>query len=131
MNMTEIDRALRELRLSGMADTLSTRMMQAQACDQPFIETLGVMLQDELDQRRSRLMDRRFKRSDLDEKAALADMDWRFNPKLPRTSCFELHTLKFVGEGITIPKPGSLKARIMDKDQSLGVLDLVVELRTV
>ena len=64
MNMTEIDRALRELRLSGMADTLSTRMMQAQACDQPFIETLGVMLQDELDQRRSRLMDRRFKRSD-------------------------------------------------------------------
>ena len=36
-----------------------------------------------------------------------------------------------VYEGITIPKPGSLKARIMDKDQSLGVLDLVVELRTV
>ncbi len=33
-------------------------------------------------------------------------------------------------EGITIPKPGSLKARIMDKDQSLGVLDLVVEQQT-
>ena len=115
MNMTEIDRALRELRLSGMADTLSTRMMQAQACDQPFIETLGVMLQDELDQRRSRLMDRRFKRSDLDEKAALADMDWRFNPKLPRTSCFELHTLKFVGEGanaLIVGKPGTGKSHV-------------------
>ena len=115
MNMTEIDRALRELRLSGMADTLSTRMMQAQACDQPFIETLGVMLQDELDQRRSRLMDRRFKRSDLNEKAALADMDWRFNPKLPRTSCFELHTLKFVGEGanaLIVGKPGTGKSHV-------------------
>ena len=31
MNMTEIERALRELRLSGIADTLATRVMQAQA----------------------------------------------------------------------------------------------------
>ena len=28
MNMVEIERALRELRLSGIADTLSTRVMQ-------------------------------------------------------------------------------------------------------
>lgn len=33
-------------------------------------------------------------------------------------------------EGVTIPKPGTIKARIMDKDQSLGVLDLLVERRT-
>jgi hypothetical protein len=32
-------------------------------------------------------------------------------------------------EGVTIPKPGTIKARIMDKDQSLGVLDLLVERR--
>ena len=32
-------------------------------------------------------------------------------------------------EGVTIPKAGTIKARIMDKDQSLGVLDLVVEQR--
>ena len=32
-------------------------------------------------------------------------------------------------EGVTIPKPGIIKARIMDKDQSLGVLDLLVERR--
>ena len=49
MNMIEIERALRELRLSGIAETLSTRVMQAQAAQQPFLETLGAMLQDELD----------------------------------------------------------------------------------
>ena len=58
MNMTEIERALRELRLSGIADTLSTRVMQAQAAQQPFLETFAAMLQDELDRRRSRLLER-------------------------------------------------------------------------
>jgi len=91
MNMIEIERALRELRLSGIADTLSTRLMQAQAAQQPFLETFAAMLQDELDRRRSRLMERRFKRSGLDERPSLVDFDWRFNPKLPRNACFELH----------------------------------------
>lgn len=54
MNMIEIERALRELRLSGIAETLSTRVMQAQAAQQPFLETFASMLQDELDRRRPR-----------------------------------------------------------------------------
>jgi hypothetical protein len=99
MNMVEIERALRELRLSGIAETLSTRVMQAQAAQEPFLETFAAMLQDELDRRRSRLMERRYKRSGLDERVTLADFDWRFNPKLPRSACFELHTLKFIAEG--------------------------------
>jgi len=115
MNTTEIDRALRALRLSGMAETLSTRVMQAQAAQQPFLETLGAMLQDELDRRRSRLMQRRFKRSGLDDKPTLVDFDWRFNPKLPRTACFELHTLKFIAEGsnaLVVGKPGTGKSHL-------------------
>jgi DNA replication protein DnaC len=115
MNIAEIERALRELRLSGMAQTLSTRVMQAQAAQQPFLETFAAMVQDELDRRRSRLMDRRYKRSGLDEKASLADLDWRFNPKLPRAACFELHTLKFIAEGgnaLIVGKPGTGKSHV-------------------
>jgi hypothetical protein len=58
MNMTEMERALRQLRLSGMAQTLSTRVMQAQAAQQPFLETFAALVQDELDRRRSRLIER-------------------------------------------------------------------------
>ena len=115
MNMTEIERALRELRLSGIADTLSTRVMQAQAAQQPFLETFAAMLQDELDRRRSRLMERRFKRSGLSERLTLVDFDWRFNSKLPRSACFELHTLKFIAEGanaLIIGKPGTGKSHV-------------------
>ena len=115
MNMQEIERALRELRLSGIAQTLSTRVLQAQATQEPFLETFAAMLQDELDRRRSRLMQRRYKRSGLDEKLALADFDWRFNPKLPRAACFELHTLKFVAQGanaLIVGKPGTGKSHL-------------------
>jgi len=115
MNMIEIERALRQLRLSGIADTLSTRVMQAQAAQQPFLETFATILQDELDRRQSRLIERHFKRCGLDERLTLADFDWRFNPKLPRSACFELHTLKFVTEGanvLIIGKPGTGKSHV-------------------
>ena len=115
MNMIEIERALRELRLSGMAQTLPTRLMQAQAAQEPFVQTFAAMLQDELDRRRTRLMERRYKRSGLDEKVSLADFDWRFNPKLPRAACFELHTLEFIAEGanaLIVGKSGTGKSHI-------------------
>jgi DNA replication protein DnaC len=115
MSINEIERALRELRLSGIADTLNTRVMQAQSSQQPFLETLATMLQDEIDRRHSRLTERRFKHSRLDERPTLVDFDWRFNPKLPRQACFELHTLKFIGEGanaLIIGKPGTGKSHV-------------------
>jgi DNA replication protein DnaC len=115
MTMTEIDRTLRTLRLSGIAATLNTRLMEAQANEQPFLETFTAMLQDELDRRRSRLTEKRFKQSRLDERLSLADFDWRFNPKLPRQACFELHALKFIAEGgnaLIIGKPGTGKSHV-------------------
>ena len=115
MTINEIERILRELRLSGIADTLSTRVMQAQSTQEPFLDTFGAMLQDEMDRRRSRLTERRFKQSKLDERASLVDFDWRFNPKLPRQACFELHALKFITEGanaLIIGKPGTGKSHV-------------------
>lgn len=115
MNTNEIEITLRKLRLSGMAETLQTRVLQAQDAQEPFMDTLAALLQDALDRRKSRLMARRFKLSGLDERLQLADFDCRFNPKLPRAACFELHTLKFIGEGanaLIVGKPGTGKSHI-------------------
>ncbi len=115
MSMNEIERTLRELRLSGIRATLDTRILQAQATQQSFLETFSLVLQDELDRRRSRLTERRYHQSALDERATLNDFDWRFNPKLPRQACFELHTLKFITEGanaLIIGKPGTGKSHV-------------------
>jgi len=115
MTLTEIERALRALRLSGIADTLSTRVMQAQSTQEPFLDTFATLLQDERDRRRSRLTERRFKQARLDERLSLADFDWRFNPKLPRQACFELYTLKFIteaGNALILGKPGTGKSHV-------------------
>jgi hypothetical protein len=112
MSMNEIERALRELRLSGIRATLDTRILEAQSNQAPFLDTFASILQDELDRRRSTLIERRFKKSGLDERASLTDFDWRSNPKLPRQACFELHTLK--------PKSGSYPAAVSWADGSQG-----------
>ena len=39
--LPDIERALRLLRLSGVRDTLETRVLQAQGTQQPFIETFA------------------------------------------------------------------------------------------
>ena len=49
MTMNEIERALRELRMSGILATLSTRILQSQANQEPFLDTFSMILQDELD----------------------------------------------------------------------------------
>ena len=90
MTIPEIERCLRQLRLSGVRDTLQTRVLQAQGANQPFLETFSLILQDELDRRQSRLIERRYQQSGLDEKLTLAEFDWSFNPKLPRQSTLRI-----------------------------------------
>ncbi len=84
MSRQAIERALLELRLSGIAATLDTRILKAQTTEQPFLETFCLLLQDELDLKRSRSTERRSKQSGLDERLTLTDFDLRFNPKVPR-----------------------------------------------
>jgi DNA replication protein DnaC len=99
MTLPEIEKALKRLRLSGIRATLETRILEAQAANLSFLETFSAILQDELDRRQSRLLERRFQLSGLDERASLAEFDWGFNPKIPKRICFELNALKFISQG--------------------------------
>jgi len=63
MNMIELDRALRQLRLSGMADVLETRLLQAQANAMAPIDLLSSLVSDELACRSQRLLERRHKQA--------------------------------------------------------------------
>ncbi len=65
MTITELERSLRALRLSGMTATLENRALQVAQQQMDFIEAFSALVQDELDRRRSRLIERRFKLSGL------------------------------------------------------------------
>ena len=103
MSMPEIERVLKQLRLSGVRATLETRILESQASNLNFLETFSLILQDELDRRQSRLIDRLYRTSGLDERTSLEEFDWGYNPKIPKRLCFELHTLKFIHEGSNVP----------------------------
>jgi DNA replication protein DnaC len=90
-------------------------MLEAQAANLSFLETFSAILQDELDRRQSRLLERRFQLSGLDERASLAEFDWGFNPKIPKRICFELNALKFISQGdnaVLIGPPGVGKSHV-------------------
>lgn len=96
MSMTELQRALRVLRLSGMIAPLEARALAVAQHEMDFIEAFSCLVQDELDRRRSRLLDRRFALSGLAERKDLKDFDWSYNPRLPKRAVLELATLKFI-----------------------------------
>jgi DNA replication protein DnaC len=113
MSITELERALRGLRLSGMIATLQARAQQVACHEMDFTEAFSWMIQDELDRRRSRLLDRRFTGSGLTERKSLQDIDWSYNPKLPKRTLLELATLAFIDakeNALLIGRPGTGKS---------------------
>jgi DNA replication protein DnaC len=113
MGTTELEQALTSLRLSGMSATLEARALQVASHEMDFIEALGWLVQDELDRRRSRLLERRFALSGLPERKFLKDLDWSYNPKIPKREVLDLGTLKFIEvkeDVLLIGPPGTGKS---------------------
>ena len=85
MNLVELDQALRKLRLSGMADVLDTRLLQAQAEQMAPIDLLAALVTDELQRREDRLLARRHKQARFrDSDRSLDGFDFAFNKKINR-----------------------------------------------
>jgi len=87
---------LRHLRLSGMVDALPGRVAQAEAAPLPHLEFLELLVEDELARRADRLFARRLKQAGITAEKTLADFDWTFNPKIPKTKLVELASARFV-----------------------------------
>jgi DNA replication protein DnaC len=97
MNVIELQRALRQLRLGGMATVLETRIHQAQAEAMAPIDLIACLVSDELTRRTDRLLERRRKQAEFrDPQKALDNFDFSFNPKMNRSLIFDLATGGFI-----------------------------------
>jgi DNA replication protein DnaC len=97
MNINELQRALRQLRLGGMAAVLETRLHQAQAGPMAAIDLISCLVSDELTRRTDRLLERRRKQAGFrDSQKTLDNFDFTFNPKMNRSLVFDLATCGFV-----------------------------------
>jgi DNA replication protein DnaC len=114
--------ALRQLRLSGLAETLDVRLHEAASHQLSHAEFLELILQDELLVRNQRLIDRRVKVARFRELKVLDDFDWAFNPTIPRKQVFDLATCRFVREAqdvLFLGPPGVGKSFLV---QAIGYL---------
>ena len=99
MNIAELQRALRQLRLGGMAVVLETRLHQAQAEPMAPIDLLSCLVSDELTRRSDRLLERRRKEAGFrDANKTLDNFDFTFNPKMNRSLVFDLATCGFIAK---------------------------------
>jgi DNA replication protein DnaC len=116
MNLVELDRALRKLRLSGMANVLEPRLRQAQSEKMAPLDVVSALVSDELERRQDRLFERRTKKARFrDPERSLDSFDFDFNKKMNRALVYELATARFVAQredALFLGPPGTGKSHL-------------------
>jgi DNA replication protein DnaC len=116
MNLIELDRALRQLRLSGIATVLETRLRQAQTEKMAPIDLVSALVTDELCRRQDRLLERRHKLARFrDPERSLDTFDFDFNKKMNRALVYELATARFIAQRedvLLLGPPGTGKSHL-------------------
>jgi len=116
MNLVELDRALRKLRLSGMANVLETRLRQAQSEKMAPLDIVSALVCDELQRRQDRLFERRTKQARFrDPDRSLVSFDFDFNKKMNRALVYELATARFIAQredALFLGPPGTGKSHL-------------------
>ena len=122
MNLIELQRALRQLRLGGAAAVLETRLHQAQTERMTPIDLISCLVSDELSRRSGRLLDRRRKAAAFrDPQVTLENFDFNFNKKMNRSLVFDLATAQFIAkheDALFLGPPGTGKSHLA---QAIGL----------
>ena len=108
--------ALKQLRLSGMAETIEVRLHEAQGNHLTHSEFLELALQDELLVRKERQLARRLKLASFRELKSLEDFDWSFNRSIKKSDVYSLATGHFVRDHrdvLLCGPPGTGKSHIV------------------
>ena len=111
----DLDRKLRNLRLTGMAMAVPARNQEAIHNHLAHVEFLELLVEDELARRRDRLLARRIKAAGIPEVKTIETFDWSFNPQVPKALILDLATARFVNEHsgiLLIGPPGTGKTHI-------------------
>ncbi len=89
-------KALKQLRLSGLFGVLEVRLQEAGSHNLSHAEFLELVLQDELEVRKQRVIKRRVKSAAFRDLKTLEDFDFSFNPAIKRKEIYDLASCQFI-----------------------------------
>ena len=116
MNLVELDRALRQLRLGGMAAVLESRLLQAQTERMAPIDLHLHARHRRAPRRGDRLLERRTKHAEFrDADKTLDTFDFDFNKKMNRRLVYELAAGQFIDQhedALFLGPPGTGKSHL-------------------
>ena len=120
MNKTNLQSTLKQLRLSGLSQSLEARLQEAAANRLSHGEFLELILEDELNVRAQRDLARRTKKAEFRSLKTLEDFDFSFNPSINSKVIYQLAAGAFIREKtdlLLIGPPGTGKTHLA---QALG-----------
>jgi DNA replication protein DnaC len=88
--------SLKQLRLSGILDTLDVRNQQAIGEKWSYLDFLTRLIQDEVERRNQKQLALRVRRSGINTAKTLESFDFSFNPTINRQQVYDLATCEFI-----------------------------------
>ena len=107
---TNLREQLKELRLSGLWQSLEVRLQEARSSKLDYAEFLELILEDEMITRRDRQIDRRTKAAAFRDQKSLDDFDFDFNATVKRKQIDDHGDSETEDNGIVRAVSGFLEA---------------------
>ena len=113
--LTEIQKKLREFKLSGMVNALEIRLTQATDENLGYTEFLSMLLEDEVVRRADNKRGRLYKKAKLPFEKGIEDFDFTFQPSIKKQEILEFATCRFIEKKenlLFIGQPGTGKTHL-------------------
>jgi DNA replication protein DnaC len=100
--MPELTPMLKQLRLSGILDSLETRNRQAIEEKMAYTDFLGLIVQDEIARRSQKRLALALRRANFRNQKTLEAFDFSFNPSINRALITDLASCRFIEEKVAV-----------------------------
>jgi DNA replication protein DnaC len=115
ISLAEIQKKLRDFKLSGIINTLELRLKQAQDDNLGYTEFLSLLLEDEINRRADNRRSKLYRNAKLPFEKGIEDFDFTFQPGIKKQEILELATCRFLEKRqnlIFIGAPGTGKTHL-------------------
>lgn len=100
--MPELIPMLKELRLSGVLDSLEQRNRQAIEQKITYADFLAMVVQDEIARRAQKRLSLALRRANFRNQKTIEDFDFSFNPSINRPLIMDLASCRFIEEKVSV-----------------------------